>query len=259
MGYFGDTAFLSQSAQLYLESMVYALEKVWSLTPSFRAEKSKTPRHLAEYWHLEGEAAWTDFDSILEVEEQLISHVVQTVVDQRYRELEAIGQDPAVLEDVIPPFPRMPYRDVITFLQSKGLPIDFGDDLGTEEERVLTLDSGKSVIIYGCPKVIKPFYTKIDPDDETMVLSADMIAPRGFGEISTGGQREEDLGVIIERIEEEGFDPKDYGWYLDLRRYGSVPHSGFGFGVERLLRWICNLDHIRDTIPFPRTMTRAYP
>ncbi len=259
VNYFEDKAFLSQSAQLYLESMIYTLENVWSLTPSFRAEKSKTPRHLAEYWHLEGEKAWTNFDDILEVEEDLISYMVNNVAERRYKELEALGRDPEDLKKVTAPFDRIPYDEVIKFLQQKGKEIKFGDDLGTDEERLLTMSSDKPIFIYGCPKAIKPFYTKIDPKNENMVLSADMIAPRGFGEISTGGQREENLETIVDRIKADGFNPQDYSWYLDLRRYGSVPHSGFGFGVERLLRWICKLEHIRDTIPFPRTMKRYYP
>jgi asparaginyl-tRNA synthetase len=257
--YFKDKAFLSQSAQLYLEAMIYTLENVWSLTPSFRAEKSRTPRHLAEYWHLEGEKAWTDFDEILKIEENLISYIVNNVVERRYKELEALGRNPNDLKKINVPFDRIPYADVIKFLQKKGKGIKFGDDLGTDEERLLTINKDKPIFIYGCPKNIKPFYTKIDPDDERMVLSADMIAPQGFGEISTGGQREENLKTIIDRIKEEEFSLNDYSWYLDLRKYGSVPHSGFGFGIERLLRWICNLEHIRDTIPFPRTMNRAFP
>ena len=257
--YFKDKAFLSQSAQLYLEAMIYTLEDVWSLTPSFRAEKSKTPRHLAEYWHLEGEKAWTNFDEILEIEEQLISYIANNIAEKRSEELKALGRNPEDLKKIITPFDRIPYADVIKFLQKKGKNIKFGDDLGADEERLLTIDRDKPVFIYGCPKNIKPFYTKIDPKDEKMVLSADMIAPNGFGEISTGGQREENLETIVNRIKEEGFSPDDYSWYLDLRKYGSVPHSGFGFGVERLLRWICNVEHIRDTIPFPRTMKRYYP
>jgi len=259
VNYFDDKAFLSQSAQLYLEAMIYTLEDVWSLTPSFRAEKSKTPRHLAEYWHLEGEKAWTNFDEILTVEEQLISHISNNVAERRYKELEALGRDPEDLKKITVPFEKIPYKEVIKFLQKKGKNIQFGDDLGTDEERLLTIDRDKPIFIYGCPRKIKPFYTKIDSKDEKMVLSADMIAPKGFGEISTGGQREENLENIVDRLKEEGFNPTDYAWYLDLRRYGSVPHSGFGFGVERLVKWMCNLEHIRDTIPFPRTMKRAYP
>lgn len=257
--YFDDNAYLSQSAQLYLESLIYSLENVWSLTPSFRAEKSKTPRHLAEYWHLEGEKAWAKFDDILVVEEQIISYIANTVADRRFEELEFLKRNPNDLKKITDPFERIPYADVIKFLQQKGKDIKFGDDLGADDEKALTEDSEKPVFIYGCPKSIKPFYTKINPQDETMVLSADMIAPRGFGEISTGGQREENLDILTERIIADGFNPKDYSWYLDLRKYGSVPHSGFGFGIERLVRWMCNLEHIRDTIPYPRTMTRSYP
>jgi asparaginyl-tRNA synthetase len=259
MKYFDDKAYLSQSAQLYLEAIIYSVENAWSLTPSFRAEKSKTPRHLAEYWHLEGEQAWARFDDILAVEENLISYIANNVADRKSKELEALGRNPYDLQKVVPPFERIPYAEVINILQHKGKDIKFGDDLGADDERDLTQDFEKPIFIYGCPTVIKPFYTKINPKDETMVLSADMIAPKGFGEISTGGQREENLDVLINRIIKDGFDPKDYSWYLDTRKYGSVPHSGFGFGVERLIRWMCNLEHIRDTIPFPRTMVRSYP
>ena len=257
--FFDDKAYLSQSAQLYLESLIYSLENVWSITPSFRAEKSKTSRHLAEYWHLEGERAWATFDDILSVEEQLITYISNTVAERRAKELQVLGRNPDDLKKVQVPFERIPYAEVIKFLQSKGKNIQLGDDLGTDEERLLTIDSDKPVFIYGAPIAIKPFYAKADPIDPTMALSADKIAPRGLGEISTGGQREEDLEEIVRRIKKENFDPKDYSWYLDLRRYGSVPHSGFGFGLERLTRWICNLEHIRDAIPFPRSMARSYP
>jgi asparaginyl-tRNA synthetase len=257
--YFKNKAYLSQSGQLYLEALIYTLENVWSLTPSFRAEKSKTPRHLAEYWHLEAEQAWADFEDILKVEEELISHIANSVATKNSQELIALGRNPSDLEKVQTPFERIPYKEAIKFLKSQGKDIGFEDDLGTEEERLITLNSDKPVFIQGAPTKIKPFYTKINPDDEKMVLSADMLAPRGYGEISTGGQRNENLDSIVKRLKEEGFDPKDYSWYLDLRRFGSVPHSGFGFGIERIIRWLCNLDHIRDTIPFPRTMKRSFP
>jgi len=259
LNYFGEKALLSQSAQLYLESLIYSLENVWSLTPSFRAEKSKTPRHLAEFWHLEGEQAWSNFDDLLFVEENLVSHICNAVAERKYQELEQLNCNPDELKQITPPFERIPYREAILFLQRKGSLIREGDDFGSEDEKLLTTDSNKPIFIYGAPKKIKPFYTKINPSDERMVLSADILASRGFGEISTGGQREENLGSIIERIKEEGFEPKDYSWYLDLRKYGSVPHSGFGMGIERLVRWLCKLDHIRDAIPFPRTMKRSYP
>ena len=208
---------------------------------------------------MEGEKAWANFDDILDVEERLITYVCNSVAERKTKELTFLEKNPNDLKKVQTPFERIPYAEVIKFLQGKGRNVKFGDDLGTDEERLLTIDSDKPMFIYGAPKAIKPFYAKVDPSNPIMVLSADMIAPRGFGEISTGGQREEDLEDIVRRIKEEGFDPKDYSWYLDLRRYGSVPHSGFGFGIERLTRWICNLDHIRDATPFPRTMARSYP
>jgi len=259
LDYFGDSASLSQSAQLYLESLVYSLERVWSLTTSFRAEKSKTPRHLAEFTHLEGEQAWATFEDILGVEEKLLTYVVKQVVERNYRELELLGQNPEVLSRISTPFDRISYEEAIASLNQRGRNMQFGDDFGTDEERTLTADLDFPIFLVGAPVSAKPFYTKIDSADERLVLSADILAPRGYGEILTGGQREDDFESITRRIQEEGFDPKDYSWYLDLRKYGSVPHSGFGFGIERIVRWLCNLEHIRDATPYPRTMTRSFP
>lgn len=259
MSYFGEKAYLSQSAQLYLEALIFSLGEVWSLTPSFRAEKSKTPRHLAEYWHLEGEAARYNFDDILGLEEELVTHIAHNLAKKQFRELELLGRNPADLLEIKIPFDRITYEEAIAFLNKQGNPIQFGNDLGTDDERKLTENSKQPRFLYGAPINIKPFYTKINPANPGMVLSADLIAPEGFGEITTGGQREEDLDSLVSRIKKDGFNPEDYSWYLDLRKYGSVPHSGFGLGIERIVRWICKLDHIRDAIPFPRTMKRAFP
>lgn len=254
-----DPAYLSQSAQLYLESLIFSLEKVWSLTPSFRAEKSKTPRHLAEFWHLEGEKAWADFGEIMHDEENLITYIVNSVADKKYKELEALKVNPRSLEKIHTPFERISYSEAINILNNKGFDLKFGDDLGTVEERELTLDRDNPILVFNYPTISKPFYTKINPEDNNTVLSADILAPKGFGEIMTGGQREDNLQSLIERISKDGLKVNDYSWYLDLRRYGSVPHSGFGFGIERIIKWVCNLEHIRDTIPYPRTMIRSYP
>ncbi|MBU0471664.1 MAG: asparagine--tRNA ligase [Nanoarchaeota archaeon] len=259
LDFFGNKAYLSQSAQLYLETLIFSLEKVWSSTTSFRAEKSKTPRHLAEYTHLEGEQAWANFEDILKVEEELLTHIVQRVVQNNHKDLEFLKQDVGYLSRIKTPFDRITYEEAISFLNKKGFDMKFGDDFGTEEERQLTSNLDNPLFLISAPVEAKPFYTKINPDDERMVLSADILAPRGFGEISTGGQREDDIESLTRRIKKEGLNPKEYDWYMDLRKYGSVPHSGFGFGLERIVRWICNLDHIRDTTPNPRSVSKSYP
>ena len=201
--YFDEEAFLSQSGQLYLEALIYSLEKVWSLTPSFRAEKSKTPRHLAEYWHLEGEAAWHNLDDILKVEEGLIKNVAYNLSQNQHKELELLGRNPKDLSDIKTPFDKIPYGKVIAFLNKQGNFIKFGDDLGTDDERKLTEGSKQPIFIYGAPMSIKPFYVKINPDDQNMGLSADLLAPEGYGELTTGGQREDNLDSIVRRIKQE--------------------------------------------------------
>jgi len=257
--YFGDKAYLSQSAQLYLESMIQGLEEVYSLTPSFRAEKSRTKRHLSEYWHLEGEAAWTDYDEILDFQEDLISYISQELAKSSTEELKNLGRSPEKLEAVEPPFERLEYDDIIDELQGNGFDIEWGDDLSKAEERFITEDTEVPVFASLAPKEEAAFYAKENPEDDSLVLSADLLAPEGYGELTTGGQREENLDSIVRRIKNEGFDPDNYEWYLDLRRYGSVPHSGFGLGVERFLRWVCDEEDIMETIPFPRTKRRYYP
>jgi asparaginyl-tRNA synthetase len=267
--YFDQDAYLSQSAQLYLEAMIFSLGPVWSLTPSFRAEKSRTVRHLAEFSHLEAEAPWVTLDDILKTEEQLVSYVIQNTIAERADELAFLKRDVSDLKKVVPPFERLPYGRAIETLRSKGFQvteedgakrdIQFGDDLSIESERELTKDADRPVFVVGYPIVIKPFYVKEDPDHPGVGLTADMLAPRGFGEITSGGQREDDIGSITNRMRKEGLDPGAYEWYLDLRRYGSVPHGGFGLGIERLVRWITNVEDIKDTVLFPRTMSRVEP
>ena len=259
LDYFGKKAYLSQSAQLYLETLIYPLEKVWSITPSFRAEKSRTKRHMAEFWHLEAECAWLNFEGILRVEEKLIEHIVHSVAQARPKELAALGRDPEDLLKIKAPFKRVHYDDVVKQVNDGGIAMKYGEDISTEQERFLTKDLTAPILVLEYPKAVKPFYTKVDPARSDLVYSSDMLAPEGYGEVSSGGQREESLEMIVERIKSEGFNTKDYEWYLDMRRYGSVPHSGFGFGIDRLTRWIAKRDTILDTIPYPRTMSRIYP
>ncbi|MCD6557973.1 MAG: asparagine--tRNA ligase [Candidatus Aenigmarchaeota archaeon] len=257
LDYFGHEAYLSQSAQLHLEAMIFGLEKVYSVTPSFRAEKSRTRRHLTEYWHIEAEAAWADFEENLRIQEELVSYICQRVADERAEDLKFLGQDPNYLKKMTTPFPRITYDEAIEMLKKDGFDVYWGMDFGTEEERQLSTHFDKPFFIMFFPKQIKAFYMKAR--DEKTVLGADLIAPQGFGEIIGGSERETDHRTLVERLKEEGEKIENYQWYLDLRKYGSVPHSGFGLGTERLVRWICKTEHIRDVIPFPRTPNRFYP
>lgn len=267
--YFDEEAYLSQSAQLYLEAMIFSLGPVWSLTPSFRAEKSRTVRHLAEFSHLEAEAPWVTLEDILQVQEQLVSYIIQKTVKERAEELAFLKRDMTDLKKIEPPFERLPYDKAIEILRSKGFTVTeesgtkreirAGDDLNIDSERELTKDASKPIFVIGYPIAVKPFYVKEDPERKGVGLAADMLAPRGFGEITSGGLREDDIVSITERIKKEGLNPAAYDWYLDLRRYGSVPHGGFGLGIERLMRWITNADDIKDTVLFPRTMSRVTP
>lgn len=267
--YFDEEAYLSQSAQLYLEAMIFSLGPVWSLTPSFRAERSRTVRHLAEFSHLEAEAPWVTLEDLLKVQEQLISYVIQNTVRERTEELTYLKRDTAELKNIAPPFERLSYEKSIEIIRSKGLmitqedgskrEIQLGDDLNIESERELTKDVTKPIFVVGYPLTIKPFYVKENPQHSGSGLAADMLAPRGFGEITSGGLREDNIVSITQRIKKEGLNPAAYDWYLDLRNYGSVPHGGFGLGIERLMRWITNAGDIKDTVPFPRTISRVTP
>lgn len=259
LDYFGRDVFLSQSAQMYLEALCFSLDRVYSLTPSFRAEKSRTPRHLIEYWHLELEEAWVDNDGNMEIQEQLVTAMVERVLEDRLEELELLERDTEPLREIQPPFRRMTYSQALEALRDSGVEMDRGDDLGTREERLLTEDSLVPIFITSFPKACKAFYMKEDPDDPSLYKCSDLLAPEGYGEIIGGSERETDLEMMLGRMREEGVPIEPYEWYLDLRRFGSVPHSGFGLGVERVVRWICGLEHIRDAIPFPRTVTRVYP
>ena len=267
--YFDEEAYLSQSAQLYLEAMIFSLGPVWSLTPSFRAERSRTVRHLAEFSHLEAEAPWVTLEDILKVQEQLVSYAIQNTIKDRAEEVTYLKCDIIELKKVEPPFERLSYEKAIEILNSKGFMItqedgekrqmQFGDDLNIDSERELTKNETRPIFVVGYPLAVKPFYVKEDPDHRGIGLAADMLAPQGFGEITSGGLREDNIISITERIKKEGLNPAAYDWYLDLRKYGSVPHGGFGLGIERLVRWITNAGDIKDTVLFPRTMSRVTP
>jgi asparaginyl-tRNA synthetase len=264
-----DYAYLSQSAQLYLEAMIFSLGPVWSLTPSFRAENSRTVRHLSEFTHLEAEAPWVELEDILKVQEQLISNIVEHVITERQEDFTTLKRDISALKNIRPPFERISYEKAIDSLRSqdftildgngKSRRIELGDDLNIDSERELTKNISKPIFVVGYPITVKPFYVKEDPQNSGYGLAADMLAPDGFGEITSGGIREDDSFSITKRMEQEGLDIHSYQWYLDLRRYGSVPHGGFGLGIERLIRWITRIDDIKDTILFPRTMSRVSP
>ncbi|UJG43774.1 MAG: asparagine--tRNA ligase [Candidatus Heimdallarchaeum endolithica] len=257
--YFDKTAYLSQSAQLYLEALIYGLEKVYSVTPSFRAEKMRTKRHVNEFWHIEGEEAFVDFEGNMNIQEELVTYIVHYVLENNKKELKALNRDTTELEKIKTPFKRITYKEAIDILNDNGFNLKWDDDIKTEEERTLSKIIGEPFFITMYPAHHKPFYVKIDQNDPKWCFSADLIAPEGFGEIITGGQREDDLETLVRRIEEEGWSTEDYKWYIDLRKYGSVPHSGFGLGAERITWWLCGLDSIQETLPFPRTRNRVYP
>lgn len=257
--YFGQPAYLSQSAQFYLEVLIYSLEKVFAITPSFRAEKSRTRRHLSEYYHFEVEAAWMDMDELMKVAERSIEYVVQNVIDKRRKELDSLNRKIENLEKVKAPFPRVTYTEALKLLSAKGININWGEDYGADEEFILTSYFDKPFFVTHFPKTIKPFYMKVSESDENVVKGFDLLAPEGYGEIIGGSQREDDYEKLIRRIQEQGYNLEDYYWYIDLRRFGSVPHSGYGLGIERLLMWVAGLEHIRDAIPFPRFRERAKP
>lgn len=256
--YFDDVLYLTQSAQLHLEALIYSLEKVYCIAPSFRAEKSRTIRHLTEYWHVEAEEAFSEMKDLMRLEEKLVSYVCQKTAKQCKKELNALGVDETKLANVKTPFPKITYSEAIERLQKKGFKIQWGEDLGYDEEKALAEEFGKPFFIYAYPRKIKAFYCKTYRDNPELVMSADMLVPR-IGEITTGGAREDDKEKLIERLREFNLTEKEYEWYIDLRRYGSVPHTGFGLGVERLLAWMLELDSVMDAIPFPRTIRRFYP
>ncbi|EPY07631.1 asparaginyl-tRNA synthetase [Paenibacillus alvei TS-15] len=257
--YFEEDAFLTQSGQLYMEAAAMALGKVYSFGPTFRAEKSKTRRHLIEFWMIEPEMAFVDHEQNLKVQEQFVSHIVQSVLKNCRPELETLGRDTSKLEKCVAPFPRITYDEAIKFLQEQGYDIPWGEDFGAPHETAIAEKYETPVFITHYPTNIKAFYMKPDPNRPEVVLCADMIAPEGYGEIIGGSQRIDDPALMEERFKEHELSPEAYQWYMDLRKYGTVPHSGFGLGLERTVAWICGLDHVRETIPFPRLLYRLYP
>src|SRR5216683_5843909 len=257
--YFDEKAYLTQSWQLYAEALIAAVGKIYTIAPSFRAEKSRTRRHLTEYWHLEAESPYVDLDGMMEVEEQMLSHVVGQLLERTSPQLALFERKREDLEKVKPPYPRITYDDAFKMIGGEKSGIRWGDDLGYEQEKILTTHFDRPFFVTRYPKKAKAFYHKPDPLNPELTLSVDLLAPEGYGEITGGGQRIEDYDALISRIKEEGLDPKSYEWYLDLRKFGSVPHSGFGMGLERVVSWVCKLDHIRDAIAFPRLINRVYP
>ena len=257
--YFDDQAYLTQSGQLYLEASAMAFGKVYCFGPTFRAEKSKTRRHLTEFWMVEPEVAYLDLSGDMELAEDFVSTVVQQVLKSRRKELELLQRDLEPLERVKKPFPRISYTEAVDILNRSGVSHRWGDDFGGDEETVLAEQFDRPVLVHRYPASCKAFYMKGDPDDGRLALCMDMLAPEGYGEIIGGGQREDDLEELRRKIAEHRLDETPFQWYLDLRRYGSVPHAGFGLGIERTVAWICGLRHVRETIPFPRMLQRLYP
>jgi asparaginyl-tRNA synthetase len=257
--YFDDEVYLTQSSQLYLETMIFSLGRVYTLQPSFRAEKSRTRRHLTEYWHFEAEAAWASNDEMMAEEEKMMAFLAKRVVERHGPELELLKRDPAKLKAVEPPFPRLKYAEAIDIANKKGLHLKWGDDFGYEEEKVLTEGFEKPFFVTHFPKEVKAFYHRPDPKDPKVVLNHDLLAPEGYGEVIGGGERVWELDVLLQRLKDYNLSEADYRWYVDLRRYGSVPHSGFGLGVDRLVMYLLGLDHIKWSLPYPRMMRRVYP
>jgi asparaginyl-tRNA synthetase len=252
-------AYLAQTGQLYVEAAAAALGKVYCFGPTFRAEKSKTRRHLTEFWMVEPEVAWLDSEGNMRLQEELVSYLVGRVIDRKMPELEELERDVARLAKVVPPFDRLSYTEAVEELRLQGVEIEWGSDLGAEHETVLTEGRDRPLFVFDYPREAKAFYMKENPADPRTVKCNDLLAPEGYGEIIGGSQREDDFDRLRSRIREEGLPEDAYGWYLDLRRYGTFPHSGFGLGLERTVAWICGVPHLRETIAFPRMMTRLTP
>jgi asparaginyl-tRNA synthetase len=254
-----EKAYLTQSGQLYNEANAMALGKVYAFGPTFRAEKSKTRRHLTEFWMVEPEMAYADLNDVIALAEGLVTSVVARVLDRRQKELKTLERDTSKLEAVKAPFPRLKYDEAAKILLDKGLPFAVGGDLGGTDETVLSEQFDRPVCVTHYPAAIKAFYMKPDPEEPDKALCVDVLAPEGYGEIIGGGQRLDDLDLLLQRIKEHELPQESFEWYLDLRRFGSVPHGGFGMGVERCVSWICGLEHVRETIPYPRMLYRIYP
>ena len=257
--YFGEKAFLTQSGQLYMEAGAMAFGKVYCFGPTFRAEKSKTRRHLTEFWMVEPEVAYFDLNDDMDLAEDFVATIVAKVLERKAKELEILERDLTTLERVKKPFPRITYDEAIDILRRKGMHLTWGDDFGGDEETALSQDFDRPVIIHRYPKKCKAFYMKADPHNPDLALCVDMLAPEGHGEIIGGGQREDNLETLEKGIREHDLPREAFSWYLDLRKYGSVPHAGFGLGIERTVGWLCGVRHVRETIPFPRLMGRLTP
>jgi asparaginyl-tRNA synthetase len=263
--YFDDAAYLTQSGQLYIEATAMALGKVYSFGPTFRAEKSKTRRHLTEFWMVEPEVAYATLDDIMDLAEQFISFIVQRVLERRRPELGTLGRDVSKLETVKAPFPRLSYDEAVRMLDdafAKGLienKFEYGDDFGSPDETYISSQFDRPVMVHRYPAAVKAFYMEPDPENPKYALCVDVLAPEGYGEVIGGSQRIGDYNLLLKRIDEQGLPKDAFKWYLDLRRYGGVPHAGFGMGVERAVAWICGIEHVRETIPFARTLHRLYP
>jgi len=257
--YFGDKAYLSQSGQLYLEPAAASLGKVYCFGPTFRAERSKTRRHIMEFWMVEPEVAFLEFDGLCELAEEFLTALVARVLERCGQQLAVLERDTAPLERVVAPFPRITYSEAVNLLNERGVPLAWGDDFGAEHETRIGEEHGRPVMVTRFPAAIKAFYMQPDPEDERCVLGLDVIAPEGYGEIIGGSQRIHDHDLLAARIDQHGLPRDAFQWYLDIRKYGTFPHSGFGMGLERFVSWMCGLDHIREAIPYPRLLHRIYP
>jgi asparaginyl-tRNA synthetase len=257
--YFGNTAYLAQTGQLYGEAAAMAVGRHYNFGPTFRAEKSKTRRHLTEFWMVEPEIAYCNIDEDMDWAERLILSIIERVLENRKNELEVLERDLEKLKQIKAPFPRVSYTECVDLLNKGGIDFKWGDDFGAPEETFIGEQYNQPVMVHRFPSAIKAFYMKRDPENDKVVLGMDVLAPEGFGEIIGGSERETEISLLEDRIKDEELNQADYEWFLDLRRFGSVPHSGFGMGIERVVAWICNLPHVRETIPFPRTIGRLYP
>jgi len=259
VNYFDEPAFLSQTGQLYLEPTAASLGKVYCFGPTFRAEKSKTRRHLTEFWMVEPEIAFAHLDDIMALSEEFLHSIVRTVLEKNTFELEVLERDVDKLKATLNPFKRISYDDAVIQLKELGSDIQWGEDFGADDETLLTNQYDVPIIVHRFPKVFKAFYMEPDPDNDKLVLGMDVLAPEGYGEVIGGGERASSIDYLLQQLEEEGLDPAPYEWYLDIRRYGSFPHAGFGMGIERAVAWICKLPHVRETIPYPRMLNRLNP
>jgi len=259
LDYFGEKAYLSQSGQLYNEAACMSVGRTYCFGPTFRAEKSKTRRHLMEFWMVEPEVAWAQLEDVIRLAEDLVTEIVARVLDRRREELKRLERDTSRLEKVGTPFPRLSYAEAFDILEAAGTETPRGSDFGGADETILSERQDKPLIVHRYPAAVKAFYMQPDPDQPDLALCMDMLAPEGYGEIIGGSQRIHDYDLLVQRLREHKLPMEAFQWYLDLRRFGSVPHGGFGMGIERVVSWICKLDHVRETIPFPRMLYRMYP